>query len=62
MNTKPVPIVLDTFEKDECVFELTKHGDNSFDVDCWNADGSNHWNRWFNSEDKARHELNRWRP
>lgn len=61
MNTKPVAIILMTHEASNgFVYEMTQHSPNSFDVDCWNPDGNNHWNKWFNDIDKAQAEYNRW--
>lgn len=58
----PVEVTLDTYTLPngyECT--LTKHGPHSYDVDMWTEDGSNHWNKWFNSEAAARVEFDRWR-
>ena len=62
MHTKSTPIQIDEYELPggESV-TLTKHGDRSFDVDMWRADGDNHWNIWFSTEANARIEFERWR-
>lgn len=59
-DTKQLPVELDRYVKDDCLFSLTHWSANSYDIDCWKGD-ENHWNRNYRTEELARAEFERWR-